>query len=45
MSVIELQKVKVETDLNVEEPTNKEIYIKSYLESLAALEAAIEPYA
>lgn len=45
MSVIELQKVKIETDLNVEEPTNKEIYIKSYLESLVALEDAIEPYA
>ena len=42
MSVFEQH--KTETDLNVEEPTSKELYIKSYLESLIAIEEAIEPF-
>jgi len=42
MSVFELH--KTESDLNVEDPTSKELYIKSYLESLVAIEEAIEPY-
>jgi hypothetical protein len=42
MSVFELH--KTESDLDVEDPTSKELYIKSYLESLVAIEEAIEPY-
>tara|TARA_B100000809_G_scaffold55797_1_gene51699 strand:+ start:1160 stop:1456 length:297 start_codon:yes stop_codon:yes gene_type:complete len=43
MSVIELHDTDDDT-IDVENLTSKEKYIKSYLESLIALEGAIEPY-